>query len=245
MFCTNCGATITEIQAFCTSCGTPVPTETQAPIGIPAQMRESALANENVSRRSTARSDDEYSPESREADSRGRVTPLIMLAGVALTLVGVVTGILLTASGATTFAIGPRFTEEELDAATQVSRQSGFENGKTTGYNSGFSDGKTEGYGLGFDEGKVRGYEDGYDAGQGGGYRTGYDDGRSAGYATGFDDGKTEGYDNGYSIGKTDGFEDGYDSGYAYGCRAIYRLMGRTSFTYSGRTYYDTSFCSQ
>jgi len=239
MFCTNCGAVITSTHEFCTSCG--------------ADLRSIVVPAEQSRQNSSASS--EFS-NGKEDSRRGTSSVLLALVGVAVLLVGVVAGVLVTSAGAASFMIGERYTEGQLETAANAARQSGFENGKKTGYNDGFSDGKSDGYNTGFDAGKAEGYDTGYEAGssvaftdgyrigKSEGYDEGYSSGKSEGYDSGYDDGKSEGYDEGYSSGKSDGYDSGYDTGYTYGCEAIFRLMGTSSFTYRSVTYYKTSFCT-
>lgn len=231
MFCTNCGAAITSTQEYCTSCGAAL-----RPVVTPAEeWKHNSSPSSELG-------------EKEKGAQRGTRTALLAGVGAIVLLVGVVVGVLVTGAGAASFVIGERYSEGELEVAANAARQSGFENGKKTGYNDGFSDGKSDGYNTGFDAGKAEGYDTGYDAGSTGGYDNGYRTGKAEGYeegqTAGYSDGKSEGYDEGYSSGKSDGYDSGYDTGYTNGCEAIFRLMGSSSFTYRNVTYYKSSFCN-
>jgi len=233
MFCTSCGASVNETQEFCTSCGLPLRSGNQTE-------RHSSDVRDDV----LAVASEHESLFVDESSSRRFTTPVLVSVAGGLSVFGLIAGTLLTAVGATSFAIGPRFNQEELDSKVAESRQIGYDNGKDIGYNDGYTSGKGDGYAAG----KTDGYDSGYQEGISGGYNSGFDDGQSEGYSLGKSDGYSEGKTEGYSAGQTDGYSegnsDGYDQGYTYGCKAIFRLMMRTSFTWNNRTYYESSFCS-
>jgi len=216
MFCTNCGAAITSTQEYCTSCGAAL-----RPVVTPA---EESKHNSSPS---------SELGEKEKGAQRGTRTALLAGVGAIVLLVGVVVGVLVTGAGAASFVIGERYSEGELEVAANAARQSGFENGKKTGYNDGFSDGKSDGYNTGFDAGKAEGYDTGYDAGSTGGYDNGYRTGKADGY----EEGQTAG---GYSSG----YDTGYSSGMRDGCKDVFDRIGIISITYRNISYYKTSFCN-
>lgn len=227
MFCTNCGAATSPTQEFCTTCGTALASTT------PTANRE--LVEVPI---------DHSATDGFPAPGREPSTKLLITIGAGVLLLGLAVGALATSTGAGSFVIGPRYSQDQLDFEKAASRQDGFENGKKAGYNQGLSDGKTQGYSSGFDAGKSTGYDSGFQAGSAGGYESGYQSGKSDGYQegklAGYSDGRFDGYDDGYSSGKS----EGYNNGYTFGCEAIFRLMGGSTFTYGGKTYYKSSFCS-
>lgn len=233
MFCTNCGTNTNEVQEFCTSCGVTLRS------AIQTEKRSSLILDEVL-----AVSSEHQSLLESEPRSRRFTTPVLVSISGGLAIFGLVAGTLLTAVGATSFAIGPRFNQDELDSKVSESRQAGYENGKDVGYNDGYAAGNTNGYAAGNTDGYISGYEEGIS----GGYNTGFTAGEAEGYSLGKSDGYSEGKTDGYSDGKSDGYvegeSDGYVVGYAYGCKAIFRLMNRTSFTWNNKTYYESSFCS-
>lgn len=87
------------------------------------------------------------------------------MVGLGISFVFLALGVGLTATGATEFIIGNRYTESELDNAVRTAVK------------------------VASEDAKEKGYEAGYDAGQSVGYRSGVDDGKSDGFRTGFDDG--------------------------------------------------------
>jgi len=204
MFCTNCGAAITSTQEYCTSCGAAL-----RPVVTPA---EESKHNSSPS---------SELGEKEKGAQRGTRTALLAGVGAIVLLVGVVVGVLVTGAGAASFVIGERYSEGELEVASNAARQSGFENGKNTGYNDGFSDGKAEGYDAGYDAGSTAGYDDGYRTGK----ADGYEEGQTAG-------GYSSGYDTGYSSGMRDG------------CKDVFDRIGIISITYRNISYYKTSFCN-
>jgi hypothetical protein len=88
---------------------------------------------------------------------RGKVA----LAVVAIAILGLVVGTLLSATGSMEFVIGVRYNQQELDTATEKADKKGFDRGDSAGYSRGYSAGNSDGYAAG----QSAGYSSGFDAG--------------------------------------------------------------------------------
>lgn len=146
MFCTSCGATITSNQEFCTSCGKSLKAEAESATAIVTGVSMAAKLE---------------SPLPPITKKRSRA----LIFSAAALLIGVLIGTGLTAAGAAEFAIGVRFTQEELDDAKTKAEKRGYDRGDQAGFDRGDQ--------AGFD----RGYDSGYSYGQTIGYSSGKSDG--------------------------------------------------------------------
>lgn len=114
----------------------------------------------------------EIEPESPSTPSNQGRKRAILFAAVAL-VAGLLLGTALTAAGVAEFAIGVRFTREELDDAKSKAEKRGYDLGDKTGYDRGEKAGYNRGDKAGYD----RGYDSGYSYGQTTGYSSGKRDG--------------------------------------------------------------------
>ena len=134
MNCTSCGTTITSNQDFCTSCGKSLKAEAESATAIVTGVPMAAKLE---------------SPLPPTTKKRSRA----LIFSAAALLIGVLIGTGLTAAGAAEFAIGVRFTQEELDDAKTKAEKRGYDRGDQAGfdrgYDSGYSYGQTSGYSSG------------------------------------------------------------------------------------------------
>jgi len=142
MFCTTCGATVSATQQFCTSCGASVRVESEGLAEI-----SSLKATEAVS-------------EIASVSPTRSFKKTTLLIGLAL-IVGVLMGTVLTAAGVAKFAIGVRFTQEELDDAKTKAEKRGYDRGDKAGYDRGYDTGSSDGYDSGYSYGQTTGYSSG------------------------------------------------------------------------------------
>jgi len=70
-------------------------------------------------------------------------------------------GTVLTAAGVAEFAIGVRFTQEELDDAKTKAEKRGYDRGDKAGYDRGYDVGSSDGYDSGYSYGQTTGYSSG------------------------------------------------------------------------------------
>ena len=146
MFCTTCGASVSEQQDFCTTCGSSRSKKTDSNQEVP-RIEASASAAAPFATEMTSTS---KSSKAKRA-----------LAVTAVALVGLVLGTALTAAGLTEFAIGARYTQSELDVEKRDSEKRGYERGDEAGYERGYSAGQSDGYDTGYDSGQKAGYSAG------------------------------------------------------------------------------------
>lgn len=142
MFCTTCGATTSSTQQFCTSCGASIKIEAERSVELSSHKATEAAP--------------EIAPTSPSRSSKK--TPFLI--GLAL-VVGILMGTVLTAAGVAEFAIGVRFTQEELDDAKTKAEKRGYDRGDKAGYDRGYDVGSSDGYDSGYSYGQTTGYSSG------------------------------------------------------------------------------------
>jgi len=159
MFCTNCGFQMAESALFCTSCGRrrgvePVAATQERPqFAVPTPQSDTVLAETQTTNVS----------EVRREDTRSFVKAALV--GLTISAVFLALGVGLTATGATEFIIGERFTKSEMDDAVLSAVSDAKEAAEEDGYDAGYDDGKSSGYTDGLEDGRSSGYSSGYDDG--------------------------------------------------------------------------------
>lgn len=142
MFCTNCGSAITPTQQFCTSCGRGINTDAEtASVTTATNLTTATLEI----------------PVSQVKRRRGRI---FLVAALAI-VIGIASGTALTATGIAEFAIGVRFTQDELNAATEKAQRRGYNQGDEVGFDRGYKAGSAAGYKNGYSMGQSNGYSSG------------------------------------------------------------------------------------
>lgn len=104
----------------------------------------------------TARSESSTIPAAR---SRMRMPIFATL----VLLVGALMGTGLTAAGVAEFAIGVRYTQQELDDAEATAEKRGFDRGDKAGYDRGYDVGSSDGYSIGYSTGQNDGCNNVFD----------------------------------------------------------------------------------
>lgn len=99
-------------------------------------------------------------PESPSTPSNQNRKRALLFASVAL-VAGSLLGTALTAAGVAEFAIGVRFTQEDLDDATSKAEKRGYDSGDKAGYDRGDKAGYDRGYDSGYSFGETTGYSSG------------------------------------------------------------------------------------
>jgi len=130
-----------EGDVFCTSCG-----QSFQPVGSASPERAQATESKITSLTSvTSTSESDKKTPRRKAKSR--------LLTVSVGILSFVLGVGLTGLGATEFAIGDRFTKEELQKVSKESydlgESIGYEAGEEAGYDNGLTSGRAAGYAEG------------------------------------------------------------------------------------------------
>lgn len=134
-FCAECGTPNSLNNAYCADCGEAMSLGNSLPVPTPNERPVIATAT--------------------SVPSKQVISSLLIGRAVALSIVSLAIGIVITAKGVVEPIIGERFPESELEKETNSAHELGYSIGYTKGETDGYSAGQSEGYTKGFYDGCV------------------------------------------------------------------------------------------